>query len=187
MKLNIGKCEVMHVGKRNRRKKYTMIDYDSKSRIDLNSPDCERDLGVLISSDFKPTNQVNKAASKANSMIGLLKRTFVNRDAQTWSKLYKCYVRPYIEFAFPAWSPYTKKDIKTLEKVQERATKTIHSYLQPLSIRRVRGDLIQRYKIDDENKIDEINWHNDPHYSEARGGHRSRLRKEIVRCCNQRH
>ena len=45
--------------------------------------------------------------------------------------------------------------------------------------------MIQKFKI--ENKIDEINWHNDPQYSEARGGKRSRLRREIVRWCNQRH
>ena len=49
------------------------------SRIELNSTDFERDLGVLISSDLKSTNQINKA----NSLLVLLKRTFVNRDAQS--------------------------------------------------------------------------------------------------------
>ena len=109
MRLNIDKCKVMHIGKRNRRKNYTIVDYVSKNVIELDSTDCERDLRVFIYSDLKPNKQVNKAASKANSLLGLLKR------------------RPQVEFAISAWSPYTKKDIKTLEKVQERQTKTICS------------------------------------------------------------
>jgi hypothetical protein len=198
MKLNIDKCKVMHIGKRNRKVTYTMGDHDSDNSSILQSTDCERDLGVLISSDLKPSNQVNKAASKANSILGMLKRTFTNRDKETWSKLYKSYVRPHIEFAVPAWSPYTKKDINTLEKVQDRATKTIHSIrhlpyhtrcahlqLSPLTVRRLRGDLIQQFKIS--TSVDEVNWHNSPLVSEARGGHRKHLRREIVRCCNQRH
>ena len=129
----------------------------------------------------------------------MLKNTFVNRDAQIWIKLYTCYVRPHLEFAIPVWSPYMQKDINRLEKVQRRATKLIHKLrsntydercrtlgIQQLIDRRIRGDLIQMFKIN--KKFDEIIWHYKPLIIESnRGGRRPQIRREIVRCCNQRH
>ena len=38
--------------------------------------------------------------------------------------LYCTYVRPHLEFAIQAWCPYLIKDIKELENIQKRATKT---------------------------------------------------------------
>ena len=65
-----------------------------------------------------------------------------------------------MEYCIQAWSPHLVKDIETLEKVQQRATKcvigmkgkTYEQRLQLLNIttlekRRQRGDLIEVYKI----------------------------------------
>ena len=70
------------------------------------------------------------------------------------------YVRPHQEFAVQTWSPYLKKDIRILEKVQRRATRLIHGLegltyedrlertgLYSLECRRQRGDLIETFKI----------------------------------------
>ena len=35
----------------------------------------EKDLGVIISKEFKVANQCSKAASKGNQILGLIKRT----------------------------------------------------------------------------------------------------------------
>ena len=91
-----------------------------------------------------------------------------------------------------------QKDINGLEKVQRRATKLIHTLrwkpydercrnlgIQRLVDRRIRGDLIQLFKL--HKKFDEINWHFKPIIVESRGGRRPQLRREIVRGCNQRH
>ena len=69
-------------------------------------------------------------------------------------------MRPRLEFCIQVWNPYLKKDIVLLEKVQKRATKMISelrhlNYEQRLSKlglislekRRIRGDLIQAFKI----------------------------------------
>ena len=69
-------------------------------------------------------------------------------------------VRSHLEYANCIWSPYTVQDIKTLEKVQMRATKLIKrirhlSYMERLKYlnlptlhyRRLRGDMILVYKI----------------------------------------
>lgn len=65
MQLNVRKCKVMHVGKSNPNHVYTMLDYETGSRLPLEKTNCERDLGVLVSSDLKPTCQVNQTASTA--------------------------------------------------------------------------------------------------------------------------
>ena len=65
-----------------------------------------------------------------------------------------------MEFCVQAWSPHLRKDIDMLERVQHRATKLIEGYqhfsykerlrktgLISLEKRRVRGDLIQTFKI----------------------------------------
>ena len=81
----------------------------------------------MVSHDLKPLNQVQKAASKANLVLFLLRNTFVSRDPILWKKLYTTYVRPNLEYAVAAWSPYTKDDKRTLEKVQRRATRVVKS------------------------------------------------------------
>ena len=75
--------------------------------------------------------------------------------------LYKTIVRPILEYANCIWSPLFKRQSVSLEKVQRRATKILDldfqesSYeerlnflrLPSLKYRRLRGDLIQLYKI----------------------------------------
>jgi ribonuclease P/MRP protein subunit RPP40 len=73
-------------------------------------------------------------------------------------QIYKVFVRPNLEYAVAAWSPWLIKDIKCLELVQKRATRRISdirgSYeerlsqlgLTTLEERRKRGDAIEIYK-----------------------------------------
>ena len=69
-------------------------------------------------------------------------------------------VRPHLEFAVTAWSPWTEADQKCLEKVQMKAVKMIsgmvsHDYkdrlaelgMETLEERRHRMDMAQVYKI----------------------------------------
>ena len=47
------------------------------------------------------------------------------RDKEFFVRLYKCYVRPILEYAVQAWSPYLVQDVEKLEKVQMRAIKMV--------------------------------------------------------------
>ena len=123
MRLNIEKCKIMHIGKKNNSHNYTLSNYNNNERISL----VKTDIGILISKDLKFEAQVNKAASKANMSLGMLKSTFKSRDAIMWKKIYTTYVRPHLEYAIPVWNPFLKGDIEKLEKIQHRATKISHS------------------------------------------------------------
>jgi hypothetical protein len=74
--------------------------------------------------------------------------------------LYLRYVRPHLEFASQAWSPWYAKDIQTLEKVQKRAVSMINGLkpgtyeeklkelgIQSLKDRRLEADMVLTYKL----------------------------------------
>jgi len=101
-----------------------------------------------------------KKISKAYSVLGIIKRNFIYMDDHTFILLYKAMVHPHIEFANSVWCPYKLGDIEEIEKVQKRATKLIiklknkpyrdrlfHLNLPTLKYRRLRGDMIEVFKI----------------------------------------
>ena len=154
MMFNVDKCSVMHMGKRNQEFQYEM------GGILLKTSEEERDLGVIVHNSGKPSRQCAEAAKRANKILGLVKRTIISRNQEIIIRLYKCLVRPHLEYCVQAWSPVLKKDIVVLEKVQRRATKLIKHLSQlpyeerlkqcgltTLEKRRSRGDLIEAYKI----------------------------------------
>ena len=64
-------------------------------------------------------NQVNKA----NSIMGLIRRTCTHLDEPNFKYLFQALVRPHIEYAETFWSPFKVGDIEKIENVQRRATK----------------------------------------------------------------
>jgi ribonuclease P/MRP protein subunit RPP40 len=93
-------------------------------------------------------------------VAGMIKRTFTYRDKETILQLYKALVRPRLEYCIQVWRPHFQKDIDLMEKVQRRATRLIVDHsdkpyherlailrLTTLETRRLRGDLIEVFKI----------------------------------------
>ena len=153
LQFNPEKCVMMHVGHNDN----YHLQQDGK-KWELKSITEERDLGVTITSDLKVSRQCLNAISKANKVW--VSRQFHNLDKTSFLILYKGFIRPHLEYAIQAWSPYLKKDIEYLEKVQRRATKLVKgigsmSYPKRLDVlklttlekRRLRGDLIEVYKL----------------------------------------
>jgi ribonucleases P/MRP protein subunit RPP40 len=154
MLFNVAKCGVVHIGYNNPKENYTL------GGIQINTLHEERDLGVIIDDNLKSRKQCAKAVSAANATLGMIKRSFINREKKTILALYKSVVRPKLEYCIQAWRPYLKKDIELMERVQHRATKLISSLrketyenrlkllgLTTLETRRLRGDLIEAFKI----------------------------------------
>ena len=104
--------------------------------------------------------QCMEAVSKASRVLGMMRRQFKVLDKESFLIIYKGFIRPHLEYAIQAWSPYLRRDIDCLEKVQRRATKILDGLrnlphesrlkrlkLTSLEKRRHRGDLIEVYKI----------------------------------------
>ena len=97
---------------------------------------------------------------KGNQVLGMIRRNITYKDKSLIVPLYKAIVRPHLEYCIQAWSPYLRKDIDMLEKIQRRATKLIPGLrdlryeerlkecgLTTLETRRLRGDQIEVFKI----------------------------------------
>ena len=93
-------------------------------------------------------------------MTGIIKRSFTYMDREMFIKLYKTIIRPNLEYANTIWHPLFKRQSVDIEKVQRRATKMLHDLknlpyslrlkklkLPSMKFRRIRGDLIQTFKI----------------------------------------
>ena len=71
---------------------------DEKYKLDnteLDNSECEKDLGVLVSSDLKPSNHYINARNNANRILGFISRSVSNRTAEVFLKLYLSLVRPH--------------------------------------------------------------------------------------------
>ena len=92
--------------------------------------------------------------------MGVIRRTYIYLDEQTFSLLNKALVRPHLKYAAPVWDPHYKKAKEMLERVQRRATSQVPtlrnlSYkellrkllLPTLWYRRLRGDMVEAYKM----------------------------------------
>ena len=126
----------------------------------LENVNFEKDLGLIVDSELKFHIQTSSAIKKANKILGLIKKTFANLDANTLPLLYKSMVSPHLEYGNTAWGPHFKLGQQAIEKVQRRATKLVGSisnltYKERLTslnlpsflYRRRRGDMIMAFKI----------------------------------------
>lgn len=154
MTFNIDKCKVMHLGANN-------INFSYEMRGNwLNKVTQEKDLGIIVENNLKPSKQCIEARNRANKILGAINRNVVYKSKEVVSKLYTSLVRPHLEYCIQAWSPYYIQDLGMLERVQRRATKLIPAIkrleykdrlkeLNMFSIKRrcIRGDMIQVYKM----------------------------------------
>lgn len=119
-----------------------------------------KDLGIIISSDLKPSLHVAAIVKKANRVLGLIRRGFRHVGQDALCCLYISLVRPLLEYGSCAWNPHFKRDIDLLERVQHRFTRFFPALcvipyrerlsqlgLQSLERRRLRTDLIMTYRI----------------------------------------
>ena len=85
----------------------------------------ERDLGVKITNDLKASAQCAYVCSRANRVLGMIRRTIVYKSPEVLTGLYKNLVRPHLEYCVSAWSPHYVKDRERLERVQHRFTRMV--------------------------------------------------------------
>ena len=169
LKFNVEKCKTLHFGNNNLEITYNLIE--DGQRKDIPSECVEKDLGVVFETDLKFRKHINECINKANRTLGLIRRSFLYMSKKSFKKLYKTLVRSTLEYCNIVWCPRYQKDIHSLERVQKRATKLIRELrhlpyeerlreldLPSLTYRRLRGDLIEVYKLF--NNKEDININN---------------------------
>ena len=120
----------------------------------------QKDLGIIFDSKLDFNQHIHEKVSKANQILGIVRRSFKFLNYSSFLKLYKALVRNHLEYGVVIWHPYKMKHIDLIESVQRRATRYLPGlktlpYEQRLKIlklptlryRRVRGDMIEVYKI----------------------------------------
>ena len=153
LSFNTDKCHVLTLGKVENithTHQYKISDHVLEHVFD------EKDLGVTFDSDLNFETHIASKVNKANSIAGLIRRTFSFLDGPHFKRLYVSFVRPHLEYAQSVWAPHLKRHIDMLENVQIRATKLIDGFSQltyterlkilnlpTLAYRRARGDMIE--------------------------------------------
>ena len=66
---------------------------------------------------------IQRTSAKASQSLGLLRRNISSCPQRVKSQAYIAITRPKLEYASAAWSPYTAKDSKRLESVQNAAAR----------------------------------------------------------------
>ena len=158
LKFNGSKCKVLHLGKNNPQYEYTIQDGDTIKTLEVTNS--EKDLGVYMDPLLNFDIHIANVIKKARRLTGLIVRSITYKSKEIMVPLFKTLVRPHLEYAQAVWSPYKRKYINQIESVQRHFTKYIIgmydlSYedrmkslqLPSLEFRRLRGDLIETYKI----------------------------------------
>jgi hypothetical protein len=155
LRFHPNKCKVLSAGKQKTQQyRYTLCNKE------LQYSNKEKDIDVVVDNQLNFEDHMNEKINKANSIMGLIRRTFTYIDEPTFLMLYKALVRPHLEYANSVWNPSKKKHITSLENVQRRATKLIPGLkdmtyekrlrklkLPTLDYRRTRGDMIEAFKL----------------------------------------
>ena len=153
---NPEKCKHLHI-ERHQRSSITPVYLNG---LQLAQIDKEKDLGVTFENSLTFQQHISEKVKKANSMFGMIRRTFRHLDIKTFIPLYKSMVRSHLDYCASVYYPFKQSDIDKLEAVQRRATKALPETknleypqrlqllnLPTLAYRRHRADMIELFKI----------------------------------------
>ena len=156
LKFNEEKIHALHLGKNNPNYDY----YIGENNTLINTSTLEKDLGVFIDPELNFEDHIINVTKKARKISSLIIRTITHKSPDIMVPLFKSLVRPILEYGNAVWAPYKVKDKNQIESVQRHFTKVIIGMkdldysqrleqlnLPSLEFRRLRGDMIEVYKI----------------------------------------
>jgi ribonucleases P/MRP protein subunit RPP40 len=160
MSLNINKCKVLTIGRRDTVHYNYGFDIPQSGFVQLERVNQMKDLGVTFDEELSFKTHIYEKINKAYQMLGILRRNFKHVDKDTFKLIYVSLVRSQLEYAHAVWNPYIISLIRDLERVQKRATKLVRGCkslpykmrllylnLPSLKYRRIRGDMIEVFKM----------------------------------------
>ena len=124
MEFNVGKCFTMKVGRQRGRSKMDSPEYRLHGQV-LCIKDNTKYLGLTITSDLIWNSHIQKVRSKANSVLGLLRRNLRTASKAMKTQAYEALVRPHLEYTCTVWDPHTQVKVRRLDSVQRRAARYV--------------------------------------------------------------
>ena len=94
----------------------TIHNYTLKDKFLSNSNE-EKDLGIIIDSKLSFEKYMQTKINKADSAMGIIRRTMDYLHCENFKLLFTALVRPHLDYANPVWSPSSKKHVQVLEIV----------------------------------------------------------------------
>ena len=104
IKFNNNKFKLLQFGKNKELKEsYTYLSPDLSDVII--PEDTVRDLGVTFNKDGNFSNHISNIAKKARQRIGMLLRSFMNRDITFLKFCWRNYIQPILDYSSQLWGP----------------------------------------------------------------------------------
>ena len=157
LNFNVLKCKVLSF---TRNVTCIVFKYHLNGAV-LENISCYNDLGVTVDKGLVFNNHVSTVINKCNKVNGMIRRSLGYTAPTSVSiKLYKALKQPIIEYSAPVWSPFTKIQIESIERIQRNFTRYALHYktidykerceflhiILPLSFRREMMDIKLLFK-----------------------------------------
>ena len=121
MKFYIDKCYIMHV---THKRNALLMTYNMNGRpIEVTASHTY--LGIGINNKLSWAEHISNTVSKANKVLGLLRRNLYSCSPFVKETAYKSLVRPRLEYCSSIWDPYHQEYKNKLESVQRRAARFV--------------------------------------------------------------
>ena len=112
------KCNMMQLTRKHLNK--IQASYTLEGAV-LENVDNTKYLGVTITNDLKWNTHISNIFTKADRILGFLRRTLFSCPQNVKEAAYKGMVLPILEYGSSVWDPHPDKLQEELEKVQNRA------------------------------------------------------------------
>ncbi len=117
--LNASKCSHISIGE------LPPSPLSLSDGTEISEVDSTKDLGVTVTSTFKTSIHCQHAANRARRILFLLRRGFAVLTPEIFRPLYLALVRPILEYGQQATSPYLRRNIALMERIQRLATRMV--------------------------------------------------------------
>jgi len=105
------KCKAMRIGK----SRIEKMDYTLKDGLPpMEYVESEKDIRDVIDNKLTFNQHISEKINKANSIMGVLRRTMEYMNCITFKLLYTALVRPHLEYANQVCCSYLKKHIEAI-------------------------------------------------------------------------
>ena len=130
LKFSIPKCHVLQV---TRATKHKIIANYYLHDTPLEIVDKCKYLGVTIQSDLRWSTHIHNITVNASRTLSFLRRNLKLNNQHLKETAYFSLVRPQLEYASVVWSPWQRRDIDNLEKINRRAARFVTNNYQRTS------------------------------------------------------